>query len=51
MIRQMRYGEEDQAYWRKQVKSLGEYLVESNKIFISKKINGKNVILIAEEDV
>jgi ribosomal protein S18 acetylase RimI-like enzyme len=63
MIREMKYGEEgkvreliaklsyeDQAFWRKQTKSMEEYLTESSRIFISEKIKGKNVIFVAEEN-
>lgn len=63
MIRQMKYDEEDkireliaklsyedQTLWRKQMKTLEEYLTESSRIPVSEKIEGKNVILVAEED-
>lgn len=63
MIRQMKYEEEDkireliaklsyedQTLWRKQMKTLEEYLTESSRIPVSEKIEGKNVILVAEED-
>jgi ribosomal protein S18 acetylase RimI-like enzyme len=62
MIRPMKYGEEDrvrtliarlsyedQTYWRKQFKTLENYLAESKRTSISEKIEGKNVILVAEE--
>jgi len=63
MIRRMKHGEEDkvraliakldyedQAYWRKQTKSLEECLAESSRIPVSEKIKGKSVIFVAEED-
>jgi GNAT superfamily N-acetyltransferase len=63
LIRQMKNGEEnkirelvaklsfeDQSYWRKQAKSLEEYLMESSKIPITEEIEGKNVIFVAEEN-
>lgn len=62
MIRQMRRGEEnevrtlyaklsfeDQSFWRKQAKPIEEYLEEAGKIPTSENIEGKNVILVAEE--
>jgi len=63
MIREMKCGEEDkvrallakscyedQTFWRKEVKSLQEYLGETSRIPISKQIKGKNVIFVAEEN-
>jgi GNAT superfamily N-acetyltransferase len=63
MIREMKHDEEDnvrallaklnyedQTFWRKQFKPLEEYMVECNRIPISKEIKGKNVILVAEEN-
>jgi len=63
MIREMKSGEEDkvraliaklscedQAFWRKQTKTLNEFLAESRKIPISGEVKGKNVIFVAEED-
>jgi len=62
MIRQMKREEEDkvraliaklsyedQTYWRKQTKTLEEYLAESGKMSISEEIRGKSVIFVAEE--
>jgi len=40
---------EDQTYWRKQTKTLEEYLAESSKIPMSEEVKGKNVIFVAEE--
>jgi len=63
MIREMKPGEEnkvrkllaklnyeDQIFWRKQTKSLEEYLAECARIPIREEIEGKNVIFVAEED-
>jgi len=63
MIRRMKHGDEDkiraliaklsyedQTYWRKQTKTLEEYLAESRKIPISEEVKGKNVIFVAEEE-
>jgi ribosomal protein S18 acetylase RimI-like enzyme len=63
MIRQMKYGEEDQVreviaklsyenqtLWRKQMKSLEEYQTESSRIHVSEEIKGRNVIFVAEEN-
>lgn len=63
MIREMKLGEEDkvraliaklsyedQTFWCKQTKPLEEYLVESSRIRVSKKVKGENVIFVAEED-
>lgn len=63
MIRQMKHGEEndvrtlyaklsfeDQTFWRKHTKPVEEYLAEASKMLISEEIEGRNVILIAEED-
>jgi len=63
MIRQMKHREEDkireliarlsyedQTLWRKQIKPLEEYLMESGRIPISEEIEGKNVIFVAEEE-
>jgi len=63
MIRQMKHGEEDtvrtllaelsyegQTLWRKKLKPLEEYLVETSRISVSEEIKGKNVIFVAEED-
>lgn len=63
MIRQMKHGEEDevralyaklsfedQTFWRKQIKPIEEYLAKASKIPISEKIEGRNVILVAEEN-
>ena len=63
MIRKMRHGEEDkvrtllaklssedQTFWRKQTKSIEECLAEASEIHISEKIEGKNVIFVAEEN-
>jgi len=63
MIRRMKHGEEDkvrvliaklsfedQIYWRKQTKSLEDYVGESSRIPVSDEIKGKNVIFVAEED-
>ena len=63
MIRQMKHGEEDkvraliaelsyedQKFWRKQTKSLEEYLAKTSRIPISEEIEGKNVIFVAEEE-
>jgi len=62
MIRQVKRGEEDkvreliaklsyedQTLWRKQTKTVEEYLKESSRILISEEIKGKNVIFVAEE--
>jgi len=63
MIRRMKKGEEDkvraliaklsyedQAFWRKQTRTLEEYQTESSRIPISEEIRGKSVIYVAEED-
>jgi len=63
MIRRMRHSEEecvraliaelsyeDQTYWRKQTKTFEEYKAESGKIPVSEQVEGKNVILVAEEE-
>ena len=63
MIREMKSGDEDgirvliaklsfedQTFWRKQPKSLEEYLAESGRIPITEEIEGKNVIFVAEND-
>lgn len=63
MIRRMKSGDEDkiraliarlsyedQIFWRKQTRSLEEYLAESNRIPVNEEIGGKNVIFVAEED-
>jgi len=62
MIREMKHGEEDkvrvliaklsyadQTYWRRQTKAFEEYLKETRRMSISNEVNGKNVILVAEE--
>ena len=63
MIREMNEGEEgsvrtliaeldyeDQTLWRKQLKSLEECLQKSNAIRISREIEGKNAIFVADEE-
>ena len=63
MIRPMKLGEEEkvrrliaklsyenQAFWRKQTKSLEEYLEECSKMSVSVEIEGKNAIFVAEEN-
>jgi GNAT superfamily N-acetyltransferase len=63
MIREMRNGEEhsvrtllakldyeDQILWHKGVKSLEECLQKSNAIRISREIEGKNAIFVADEE-
>jgi ribosomal protein S18 acetylase RimI-like enzyme len=63
MIRKMKHGKEDsvrtllaklgfgdQTFWRRETKSLEEYLAESSRIALSEEIKGKNVFLVAEED-
>jgi len=40
---------EDQAFWRKQAETLGEYLEKYCKIPISHEVEGKNAIFVAEE--
>lgn len=63
MIRQMKYGEEDQVreviaklsyedqtLWRMQMKSLEEYQTESSRIPVSEEIRGRNAIFVAEEN-
>ena len=63
MIRQMRHGEEDrvraliaelsyedQIFWRKPTKPLEEHMAESSRILVGEEVEGKNVILVAEED-
>lgn len=63
MIRRMKCGEEDvirellarlsyedQTFWRKQTKTLEEYLTENSRIPVSEEIEGRNVIFVAEED-
>jgi ribosomal protein S18 acetylase RimI-like enzyme len=63
MIRQMKPGEEDQvralyaklsfenqAFWREQTKPLKDYLTEARGIRMSGDLQGKNVILVAEQD-
>jgi len=62
-IRQMKHGEEDkvrellvklshedQTFWRKQIKPLEKYLVESIRKPVSEEIKGKNAIFVAEEN-
>jgi len=64
MIREMKQGEEDeirtilakldyedQVFRRKQAKSLEQCLAESSNVSITERIEGKNVIFVAEEDV
>jgi ribosomal protein S18 acetylase RimI-like enzyme len=41
---------EDQTLWRKQTKPLEKYLTKSSKIQINERTEGKNVVLVAEED-
>jgi ribosomal protein S18 acetylase RimI-like enzyme len=41
---------EDQTLWRKQLKSLEECLQKSNAIRISREIEGKNAIFVADEE-
>lgn len=48
LIAQLSY--EDQILWRKQTKSLEEYLEEYSKMPVSKEIEGKNAIFVAEKD-
>jgi ribosomal protein S18 acetylase RimI-like enzyme len=63
MIREMEQGEEDrirellarldyedQAFWRKQTKTLEEYLLKSSQTPISEEIKGKSVVFVAEEE-
>jgi len=63
MIRQMKSGEEDkikeliaklsyedQTFWRKQAKSIQDYLAESSRLPISEEIKGKNTVFVAEEN-
>ena len=63
MIREMKHGEEDrvrailakldyedQVFHRKQAKSLEQWLAESSNVSITKRIEGKNVVFVAEED-
>lgn len=63
MIRKMKHGEEDrvraliaklsyedQIFWRKQPKTLEEYLAESSRMPLREPIEGKNVIFVAEEN-
>jgi GNAT superfamily N-acetyltransferase len=41
---------EDQSFWRKQAKPLSEYMKKRSSIPVRRRILGKNVILVAEED-
>jgi GNAT superfamily N-acetyltransferase len=63
MIREMKHGEEDrvrailakldcedQVFHRKQAKSVEQWLAESSNVSITKRIEGKNVVFVAEED-
>ena len=63
MIREMKHGEEDrvrailakldyedQVFHREQAKSVEQCLAESSNVSITKRIEGKNVVFVAEED-